>query len=328
MNNCKDVSIKQACRFLKKHDNYVIITHAQPDGDTLGSASALCLGLRQLGKKVTIICPDEIPEKYGFFTLGCVDSSFEEQTVIACDVADLVLIGKLRERYEGKIDLCIDHHVSNKRFSDKLLLDAKASACGEIIYAVLKRLKVNVNRIIAAALYCAISTDTGCFKYSNTTAKSHRIVADLFDMGVDYENINRLMFETKSRGRVEMERRALDGMTFHFDDKCAVMVVTAEMRKETGCGDDELEGVTAIPRTIEGVLAGVTIKEKDNGAYKISLRTYPPLNASVICQKLGGGGHRNAAGCELEGSLDSVIQKVLEQVKIALEEFGAGDYSC
>ena len=328
MNNCKDVSIKQACRFLKKHDNYVIITHAQPDGDTLGSASALCLGLRQLGKKVTIICPDEIPEKYGFFTLGCVDSSFEEQTVIACDVADLVLIGKLRERYEGKIDLCIDHHVSNKRFSDKLLLDAKASACGEIICAVLKGLKVNVNRIIAAALYCAISTDTGCFKYSNTTAKSHRIVADLFDMGVDYENINRLMFETKSRGRVEMERRALDGITFHFDDKCAVMVVTAEMRKETGCGDDELEGVTAIPRTIEGVLAGVTIKEKDNGAYKISLRTYPPLNASVICQKLGGGGHRNAAGCELEGSLDSVIQKVLEQVKIALEEFGAGDYSC
>ena len=328
MNNCKDVSIKQVCRFLKKHDNYVIITHAQPDGDTLGSASALCLGLHQLGKKVTIICPDEIPEKYGFFTLGCVDSSFEEQTVIACDVADLVLIGKLRERYEGKIDLCIDHHVSNKRFADKLLLDEKASACGEIVYAVLKGLKVNINLIIAAALYCAISTDTGCFKYSNTTAKSHRIVADLFDMGVDYENINRLMFETKSRGRVEMERRALDGMTFHFDNKCAVMVVTAAMRKETGCGDDELEGVTAIPRTIEGVLAGVTIKEKDNGAYKISLRTYPPLNASVICQNLGGGGHRNAAGCELEGSLDSIIQKVLEQVKIALEEFGAGDYSC
>lgn len=328
MNNCVDVSVKQVCRFLKKHDNYVLITHAQPDGDTLGSASALCLGLRQLGKKVTIVCPDEIPEKYGFFTLGCVDSSFEEQTVIACDVADLVLIGALRQKYEGKIDLCIDHHVSNKRFADKLLLDADASACGEVIYAVLKALNVDINRIIAAALYCAISTDTGCFKYSNTTAKCHRIVAQLFDLGVDYENINRLMFETKSRGRVEMERRALDGMTFHFGGKCAVMVITAAMRKETGCGDDELEGVTAISRTVEGVLAGVTIKEKDNGAYKISVRTYPPLNASAICQQLGGGGHHSAAGCELEGSLDGVIERILEQVKIALEEFGAGDYTC
>ena len=328
MSNCKDVSIRQVCRFLKKHDNYVLLTHAQPDGDTLGSASALCLGLRQLGKKATILCSDQIPEKYGFFTLGCVDKSFEEQTVVACDIADLVLIGNLREKYEGKIDLCIDHHVSNKRFADKLLLDAKASACGEVIYAVLKALKVDVNRIIAAALYCAISTDTGCFKYSNTTSNCHRIVADLFDLGVDYENINRLMFETKSRGRVEMERLALDGMTFHFGGKCAVMVISAEMRRKTGCADDELEGVTAISRTVEGVLAGVTIKEKDNGAYKISVRTYPPLNASVICQSLGGGGHQSAAGCELEGELESVIEKVLEQVKNALEEFGAGDYTC
>lgn len=325
MTDCKVLTVKETADFLKSHDRYLLLTHSQPDGDTLGSASALCLALRKLGKKACITCPDPIPEKYGFFTVGCCDLDFEPQTIVACDIADTILIGKQKEIYGDNIELCIDHHVSNKHFAKNLLLEGDASACGQTMYKVIKELGLEIDKVIAGALYCAISTDTGCFKYSNTSAECHRIVAELFDLGVDYENINRLMFETRSRNRLEMERRALDGMTFHFGGKCAVMVITAKMRHETGCGDDDLEGVTAISRTIEGVLAGITIREKDDGKLKVSLRTYPPLDASAICQTLGGGGHTSAAGCELYGSIDDAVAKMLEQVKIALEETGAGD---
>ena len=170
------------------------------------------------------------------------------------------------------------------------------------------------------------TTDTGCFRFSNTTAKTLRIGADLMETGIDTAEINRIMFETKSRIRVQLEGMALDRMEFHCNDRCAIITVTREMYEKTGCLDSDLEGITAISRTIEGVMVGVTLREKAEGGFKISVRTYPPIDASEICKRMGGGGHIRAAGCQLsaEYTAEEARAEVLKHVRAVLEEQGAG----
>ena len=317
------LSVGEVCSFLLERDNYLILCHASPDGDTLGSGYALKLGLSSLGKKAKVLCPDTIPSKYNYF-MDDSDSDFNHETVIAVDVADARLLGGLAEEYADKIDLNIDHHISNTKYAKRLYLDAAAAANAECIYEILCGLGVEIKGKIANALYTGISTDTGCFKYSNVTVRTHEIAAELYKIGVDAAEINRVMFDTKSKNRLLLERLVLEGAEYHFDDKCMMLAVTLGMQKMTGCSGSDLEGVAAISRSVEGVLAGVSIKQTDEDTYKISLRTYPPLDASAICKSLGGGGHKAAAGCTLTGSLDSVKKQVLQAVKTALEESNAG----
>lgn len=325
-NNCRELSLAEICSFLKERDDYVVLCHASPDGDTLGSAYALKMGLARLGKRVQVICCDEIPEKYGYF-IDDTDSSFAPKTVVAVDVADIRLLGKIYSQFEGKVDLNIDHHISNTRYAERLYLDVSAAATAECIYEILDELGVEFDRKMANALYTGISTDTGCFKYSNVTVRTHEIAAKLYAVGVDAAEINRKMFDTKSRSRLELEMMVLQSAEFHFDDRCMILAVTLEMQEKTGCSGSELEGVAAISRSVEGVLAGVSIKQTEENRFKISLRTYPPLDASEIGRALGGGGHKAAAGCTLEGDLDSVKKQVLEAVRTALEENNAGIFT-
>ena len=330
MENHKDInlfSLEKTCKYLQENDNYIILTHTNPDGDTLGSAHALLLVLEKLGKKATVLCPDEMPEKYGYFTKLCnYTAEDNNQTVVAVDVADEKLLGSLEEEYAKKVELCIDHHISNTGYAKRTYLDANAAANCECIFDIAKYLKIEINSNMALALYTGISTDTGCFRFSNTTARTLRIGADLMETGIDTAEINRIMFETKSRIRIELERMALEGMEFYFGDSCAIMTVTRQMYEKTGCKDEDLEGITAISRTIEGVLVGVTLRERPDGSYKASVRTYPPVDASKICKLLGGGGHIRAAGCQIgkEYSLKEAKEKILSAVKAVLEEDCAG----
>lgn len=325
-NSCEVLTLADLCKFLKERDNYVVITHSNPDGDTLGSAYGLKLGLKKLGKKVQVVCCDEIPHKYDYF-IDDSECDFIPETVVAVDVADIKLLGDLFERFEGRIDLNIDHHVSNTHYAKRLYLDASAAACAECIYEILDELGVEFDRNIANALYTGISTDTGCFKYGNVTAHTHRIAAKLYEIGVDAADINRRMFDTKSKSRVEMEKRVLDGAEFHFDDRCMLLSITLKTQRETGCSRADMEGVPSMSRSVEGVLCGITLKENRENEFKVSLRTYEPLDASAICAKLGGGGHKAAAGCTVLGSLDEAKVKILAAVKEALEETDAGSYS-
>ena len=318
-NNCVLLTLADVCGYLKAHDNYVILCHASPDGDTLGSAYALKRGLAKIGKKSEVICCDDIPHKYDYF-IDDSDSSFPVESVIAVDVADIRLLGDLYERFEGKIGLNIDHHISNTKYADNLYLDATAAATAECIFEILDELGIEFDRDIANALYTGISTDTGCFKYASVTAKTHNIAARLYDIGVDAAEINRKMFDTKSKSRLALEMKALGDAEFHFDDRCMVISVTLDMQKETGCTVADLEGVAAMSRSVEGVLVGVSIKQTDEEKFKVSLRTFPPLDASVIGKMLGGGGHKGAAGCTLTGSLEEVKAEVLGAVATALEE--------
>ncbi len=322
--SCRELTLRQTARFLKRHDHYIILTHASPDGDTLGSAYALYYGLNEIGKSACVLCPDVIPKKYDYFARKTDHVLRENATVIAVDVADPCLLGALQEQFGGIVDLTIDHHVSNQRYSKYLYLDANAAATAESMFELLKIMKVNINDVTAKALYTGIVTDTGCFKYINVTAKTHWITAQLYEFDLNAAEINRLMFDTKPRKLLELEKMVLESSEFHFDGKCVVLPVTAEMQTKTGCSGTELEGIALISRSIEGVMAGVTLKQINDEEFKLSLRTFPPLNASEICKKLGGGGHIGAAGANLKGSLEEVKTTVLAMVKEALEEIDAG----
>ena len=218
-NKCIDFSMDQAVSFFKENDNYIILTHASPDGDTLGSAYALYYGLKQLGKGAEVICPDLIPSKYAYFATNTDHVGRDGATIVAVDVADKRLLGTLEEEFGNCVDLNIDHHVSNVRFAKELLLDSDASATCEIIYELLLSLNVKINDIIAKSLYTGISTDTGCFKYSSVTAKTHKIAAELYAFNIEADKINKSMFDTKSKNLLTLERMVLDRAEYHFDDK-------------------------------------------------------------------------------------------------------------
>lgn len=328
MNNCLSLSLDNTCEFLNSHDNYIILTHRSPDGDTLGSAFSLCRALGFLGKNSYVICPDAIPPKFNYFANQCgVMPKAENATVISVDVADVKLLGGLQAEYEEKIELAIDHHISNTRFAKRLYLDSTASAACECIYDIILKLGVKIDKDIANGLFTGIATDTGCFKYSNTTSKTHMIAAKLMGYGIDAAHINKLMFDTKSRERMEIERLALDSAEFYFNDKCCIIGVTNSMKQKSGCSEDDLEGIAILSRCVEGVLIGATMRQTNDNSYKVSVRTYPPFDASKICANFGGGGHVAAAGCTIEGDLDTAKAKLVGCIKNIMEETDAGSYS-
>ena len=324
MGVCNELNLKGLCRYLKSHDDYIILTHISPDGDTLGSAYALALGLISIGKKAYVVCNDAVPAKYDYFVKAASLTPIDYKTIIAVDVADAKLLGSLYEKYSDKIELTIDHHISNTRYAKNLYLDAGASATAECIYEVLKKLRIKITPLMASALYTGIATDTGCFKYSNVTVKTHKIAAELYKYNIDAAEINRIMFDTKSKNRIQLEKMVLDTAKFLFDDRCLMLTVTTEMMEKSGCEHSDLEGVAGISRSVEGVLVGVSVKQSEPDTYKISLRTYPPLDASAICKTLGGGGHKAAAGCTLTGSLSAVKAQLVSAVGKAMEEYDTG----
>ena len=306
------ISASAAASFLERSDKFVILTHASPDGDTLGSAYALADALCALNKRVFVVCPDKIPERFGYLIKEY--EAFEPETVVAVDIADEKLLGSLYDRYSGRAALCIDHHGSNTKYAEMLYLEADAAAACECIYNVINELGTMITPYMASCLYTGIATDTGCFKFSNTTPRSHRYAAELIEKGADYGEINRVMFEVKSRGRIAMERKVLENIEFYYGGRCAVITVTRDMIKETGCPLGDLDGVTAMSRQIEGVQIGVTIKEKPDGKYKVSLRTFEPYNAADICAVFGGGGHIRAAGCEFSCDIDTAKRQLLSAI--------------
>ncbi|MBQ3547759.1 MAG: bifunctional oligoribonuclease/PAP phosphatase NrnA [Clostridia bacterium] len=322
--SCRELTLKQTARYLKKHDNYIILTHASPDGDTLGSAYALYYGLNEIGKTACVLCPDVIPNKYDFFVRSTNHVHRENATIVAVDIADKKLLGALADEFGDIVDLCIDHHITNGRFAKNLYLDTSAGATAESIFELLTLMRVNINDITACALYAGIATDTGCFKYSNVTAKTHIIAAMLYDYNINAGEINRLMFDTKSKNLLDMERRVLEGAEYHFNDKCIILSVTSEMQEITGCYGSDLEGIALISRSVEGIDIGITVKQVDENSFKVSFRTFERLNAAEIAKQFGGGGHKAAAAAVINGSLAEVKAKILEVVAKAMEDCNAG----
>ena len=309
----------EAFGLLKEIDNILILTHRNPDGDAVGSMFALYNILKEMGKNVRCEI-DTVSPALSFPVAKEAFCDFQEDFIVTVDVADKKLLPEEHQaKYGDRVYLSIDHHEMNRPFSENLLLDFRASAACEVIFDMASAAGVNISGKTANALYLGIATDTGCFRYPNCTAHTFSCAAALVEKGADNGEINRIVFETKTKEYVHFESLAMNSMKTYFDGKCAVIVITQDMYRKTGATEADTHGVAALPRQIEGVLAGIVIKEKTDGTYKISMRTNEPLSAAEICATLGGGGHRLAAGCDLSGREAEVVNIVLKAVKEAID---------
>lgn len=305
---------------LLEQDQILILTHRRPDGDTIGSASALCLGLRQLGKTAYVL-PNL--EAHNLFTPYLKDvlapSDFVPSYIVAVDTASLELLPDNARALESKIDLAIDHHGSNTQFATVSCIVPAHAACGELLYLILKQLGP-ITPEIAMLLYVAISTDTGCFCFSNTTAETHRITADLIEIGCNQQWVNKRHFRTKSLARLRLERELVQKMILLDGGRTAIASIPLAMITTIGANEEDLENISSFLEQVEGVENAVTVRELRSGEYKISLRTGQALNASDVCSLLGGGGHPAAAGCTVFGTLESAqtaIQNAILQIQNA-----------
>ncbi len=306
------IDVENCARLLSGQDNILILTHAHPDGDTLGCGFALCRALMKLGKRVKVINDDVIPKKYDYLFNDLCFEEFKEDFIVAVDVATENLLGGLQSAYAGKIDLCIDHHLTNTEYARFLLLRDAPAAC-EIVYDVIHALGAEIDEKIASCLYTGISTDTGCFRYASATAHSYRVAARLIELGADNGKINRAMFETKSKTYVNLERLALNGLQLFCNDRVAIITVTQEMYAATGSNEQETEALAPLTRQIEGVEIGITIREKKDKTCKASLRTYESVNAAELAKFFGGGGHSQAAACRFDCSVEEAKERIIKK---------------
>ena len=303
------------CAFLRGHDNFVILTHRRPDGDTIGSAAALCRGLRQLGKTAFVLTNEQFTPRFQPFLDGLTcDALPAGATVISADIASEGLLPFDAVRLQLMPVCAVDHHGSNSLACPKLV-EADKAACGEIVYAVLTELGVTVTKQIAECLYTAISTDTGCFKFSNTTANTHRTAAALIAAGADVYPINKLFFDTKSFARLRLEAKLTDTMEFYAGGAVGVCMMPKSLLAEFTVTEDDLDSISGFARSIEGVRIGIMIREVEDGLGKISLRTEAPYDASAICQRLGGGGHAAAAGASVPGGIEGAKAAILQALR-------------
>ena len=310
------MTYQEAAAFLRGHDNYLILTHKRPDGDTIGCAAALCMGLRNLGKTAHI-CPGTGETRlFTPYLEGLLaPEGYGPETVVSVDIAARDLFTDTGKPWlERGIDLAIDHHPSQEFFARETCLDAGRAACGELIYDILKELG-EVTAEMAAPLYVAISTDTGCFQYSNTTAGTHRIAAALMDTGLDVFSLNKRHFRTKSWARLQVERLLVERMHRYEDGAVAVAPVSLSLLAEAGATEEDMEDIAAFLGQIEGVETSVTIREQAGGRCKLSVRTSGGLDANRVCSLLGGGGHAAAAGCTVAGTLEEAEAAVLAAIR-------------
>ncbi|MCC8043641.1 MAG: bifunctional oligoribonuclease/PAP phosphatase NrnA [Oscillospiraceae bacterium] len=312
----ESISFEETADFLRKKDNYYILCHVSPDGDAVGSGYGLCRLLRNMGKKANVLCSDPIPEKYGYITDWYEHEKFTPKTIVTVDLADINLFGKELSVYSEYVELAIDHHISNTEYAKKTLVNPKASSACEVIYDMASSQGFQLDDVFAACIYTGIATDTGCFRFENTTKRAHIITAQLMEYNLPYGTINHELFEIKSAARIAVEQYAFSNIKTYLDDKCAMIIVSLDTIKKTGLEPEEFEGLAAIPMQLKGVKVGITVKEKEPGKFKVSMRSSADsdIDVSAICAKLGGGGHIRAAGCTVEGNPEQVKLKLLSAV--------------
>ena len=303
----------ETAQYLAKKDHFAIVTHRGPDGDTVGSAAALCLGLRQLGKTAHVLPNPEITPKYAPLLEGLTKAAPEAGDTLVC--VDVAVVSMLPDAYQSlSFDLRIDHHGNTPSYTADELVDPETAACGELIYDVLMSMYIDMTAPIANALYTAVSTDTGCFRYANTTSHSFAVAAACAWASKDIFQINQALFETVSLARLRLQGWLVENALFLQNGKVAICTLPREKEQELGLTEDDLENISGFPRTIEGVKLAVTLRHEPDGRIKVSARAVPGCDAAALCEKFGGGGHKGAAGA----TLDMTMEEAVEAVKSAI----------
>ncbi|MDP4179797.1 MAG: bifunctional oligoribonuclease/PAP phosphatase NrnA [Bacillota bacterium] len=301
--------------------NVAILPHIQADGDAIGSCLALGIALTKLNKKVKVIMEESVPEVYNFIpgqAMVSVGSEYKEglDLVITLDTGDVGRIGERIDVFKS-VDstINIDHHGTNNEFAVLNYVDADSAATGEIIYELIKLLNVDFDADIATCLYVAIATDTGCFKFKNTTSKTHRIISDLISFGVNVSEISGKVFDSTTKEKVRLMGHAINTLELLEEGKIAFVNISNEMLKAAGAKEEDCDGIVNIGRNIVGVEASVVLRERSSGDFKINLRSKTYVDVGQVALKYGGGGHKMAAGCAIKGDLDSIKKMILEELK-------------
>lgn len=303
----------ETAQWLLERDDFLILTHRRPDGDTIGSAAALCLGLRRLGKRAHILRNREITPKYARLHEGLtVEEAMPGQTVLAVDTATAKLLPAEAEPLLERIVMRIDHHGIAAPFTPDDLVDPSSASCAEIIYDLLVLLGVEPDVPMAEALYIGLSTDTGCFRYANTTPHTYRTAAACMEAGADIHTITQDVFETNSFAKLSMQSWITHNTRFYKDGTVAVCALPREVEQRIGVTEDDMDSISGFPRSIEGVRLAAMLRQLPDGRVKVSIRAVPGEDAAAICAKFGGGGHKGAAGATFELPLEAAAEVVTE----------------
>ncbi len=309
MSEFVSLSFERLCERLREPKSTLIICHARPDGDAVGSAFALKVILNRIGIEAYCLCEDEVPKRLKFLTAPIQSGSladslpegFAPERVITVDTASPSQMGKLSHYFSDKVDLMIDHHKNGVVYADNYI-DDRAAATGEIIYkladALLLARGIPLPLDLCRCLYGAISSDTGCFKYSSVTPTTHMVAAALVKTGIDAADINRKLFDTKSPERLRAERVALQRLKVIPSGKVALVALSYEDAMEEGLDLEELDALVDVARCVEGIEVAFAVKQKEPGEeFRISMRSEGKIDVAAICSIFGGGGHTKAAGC-------------------------------
>lgn len=299
---------REMAQALAEKDGFCILTHHRPDGDTLGSAAALCLGLRKLGKTAHILKNPQLAGKMAWLHDGLTVETVPEGAVLVA--VDVAAENMLPEPWRGlQVELRIDHHGVNRSFASGELVEPEAAACGEIVYEVLRELGVEPDVAIAKALYVAVSTDTGCFRFANTTAHTFAVAAACAATGADLYPINQALFDTNSLTKLRLQSWMVENSRFFRDGAVALCAMPKAVEDEAN--SDDMDNISSFLRSIEGVRLCALLRETDTGV-KLSVRAVPGYDASAVCARFGGGGHKGASGAAFAMSL-AEAEKAVEQ---------------
>jgi bifunctional oligoribonuclease and PAP phosphatase NrnA len=308
-------------RALREHQRFAVLSHVRPDGDALGSALALGLSLKKLGKDVRIWNEEGMLEKYSFLPRAKLltrppTEPEDVDVIVALDTAIQNRLGTtLASVRSSKLCINIDHHPSNPEYGDIVYIDPKSPATGQILFELIKSEKLPMDSEIATNLYVAISTDTGSFQYPNTTARTFEIAGELVREGVEVGRISQLTYESYPRRRIELLRDLLGTMHFHADYRVASFSLSLAVAKKLGVLPEDNEGLIDHLRAIRGVVVAIFFEELSDGKVRVSMRSKTEkVNVCAICEKFGGGGHVLAAGARVKGTLAEVENKILEEV--------------
>lgn len=316
------LTVSEAAALLRSFDRVLILTHIRPDGDTVGCAAGLCAALRAIGKTAYLLPNPGLTENTApYFTPYSAPADFVPEKVVSTDIATVGLFPDNAKSYADKVDLAIDHHPSFEGFGKANIVRPEAAACGELLYDILAELGP-ITPAIALPLYVAVSTDTGCFAYANTTPHTHAVAAALMRTGIDYRAVNKTFFRTKSRKRMQLEGAMMNGCEFYDRERVAVLSVPMSLMERFSATESDAEDLSALGPQIQGVDCAVTMRELGDGVWKFSLRTGERVNATEVCRLLGGGGHARAAGATLEGVTQAEAEeKMLNAIARIVPDF-------
>lgn len=305
----------EACAaWLMERDRLLLVTHYNPDGDTVASAAALCAALRRQGKTAYLFPNPQIGARLRAYAgQYFAPDGFTPDCIVSVDVATERMFP---HGFEGRVDLAIDHHPTNSHYAAAACIDDQRAACGEIVLQIIRALGGGVTREEADLLYIALSTDCGCFQYANTDAHAFRSAAELLELGADNADINQLFFRQVSPARLKLEGMVYSAMRFYREGQIAVNIITQEMLRSSGVTEEELDDIAGLVGRARGHRVGITIRENPDGSSKISARCGPDFDVSALCARFGGGGHKMAAGCNIR----ETPEKACELLLAAIEE--------